>query len=295
MGRPITAVTPLAGFPELTMTQHMIGPRIRKSLKTLKRPWRLGLISLAMLAVTINPLAVSAQEKAPERFYIFTENYPPYNASENGRNFEHRAEDIKGICTEMVKAMLENVNYDIIMKMRDWSRAYDWVQGRENHGLFCTARTDAREDQWQWVGPLASIKWTLFAAPDSNITLNSLEDARKYEIAGYKGDVMTEYLLREGFDVTTSVSDEANPRRLVLGQVDLWVVDGVVGPQVAKEQGDIEGLKPVLVFRETPMYLAVSKKTDPQVVKNLQQGLDKARDEGRIQAISDKYFKGASE
>ncbi|MCG7198867.1 ABC transporter substrate-binding protein [Marinobacter pelagius] len=226
---------------------------------------------------------------AAERLYIFTENYPPYNASKSGQGFAHSEDEITGICTDMVKAMLARVDYDYVMKMRVWSYAYDWVQGRENHGLFCTARTDEREDQFQWVGPLASIKWTLFAAPDSDITLSSLEDARDLRIAGYKGDVMSDYLVSKGFNVVMSSSGDVNAQRLVLGQADLWVTDGLVGPLVAKEEHDIEGLKPVLVFRETPMYLAVSNETAPEVVKDLQNALDSARSSGELESIVASY------
>lgn len=241
-----------------------------------------GLLALSLSAVAT--AAISA-----ERLYIFTENYPPYNASESGKGFAHSEDDITGICSDMVKAMLSRVDYDYVMKMRAWSYAYDWVQGRENHGLFCTARTDAREGLFQWVGPLASIKWTLFAAPDSDITLDSLDDARELQIAGYKGDVMSEYLVEEGFDVAMGISGDVNTRRLMLGQADLWVTDGLVGPLVAEEEHDITGLKPVLVFRETPMYLALSKNTDPAIVADLQQALDAARAEGELADIAARY------
>ncbi|MFO7993136.1 MAG: ABC transporter substrate-binding protein [Marinobacter sp.] len=241
-------------------------------------------VAFGLLFLSLAPAAV-----AEDKLYIFTEHYPPYNASTTGQGFAHNADDIAGICTDMVKQMMERVDYEYIMKMRDWSRAYDWVQGRENHALFCTARTDEREDQFQWVGPLAPIKWTLFAAPDSDIELDSLEDARQYRIAGYKGDVMSDYLVNEGFEVIRNVSGDQNPRRLTLGQADLWVTDGLVGPLVAEEEHGITGLKPVLVFRETPMYLAVSTETDPEIVEDLQQGLDEARESGALDGIISRY------
>ena len=110
--------------------------------------FRIALRTLFFLALA--PMAV-----ADDKLYIFTENYPPYNASTTGQGFAHNREDITGICTDMVKTMMDRVDYEYVMKMRDWSRAYEWVQGRENHALFCTARTDEREDEFQWVGPLA--------------------------------------------------------------------------------------------------------------------------------------------
>lgn len=238
---------------------------------------------LLMLAGTSSVL------QAAERLYIFTEHYPPYNASVSGEGFAHNKDEITGICTDMVKAALTRVDYDVVMKMRVWSYAYNWVQGRDNHGLFCTARTDERENLFQWVGPLAPIKWTLFAAPDSDLELDSLEDAKGLRIAGYRGDVMSEYLVDQGFNVVMNASGDVNPRRLVLGQTDLWVTDGLVGPLVAEEEHGITGLKPVLVFRETPMYLAMSKETAPEIVNDLQRAVDEARSAGELDDIIARY------
>ncbi len=231
----------------------------------------------------------SAAAQAADKLYIFTEHYPPYNASINGEGYAHSEDDITGICTDMVKAMLARVDYDYVIKMRAWSYIFERVQDRANHGLYCTARTPEREELFHWVGPLAPIKWTLFAAPDSDLTLSSLEQAKDLRIAGYKGDVMSEYLVDQGYNVVMSLSGDMNPQRLVLGQADLWVTDGLVGPLVAKKDHGIEGLKPLLVFRETPMYLALSKKTAPAVVADLQRALDEARSAGELDAIVARY------
>ncbi|KAA1176176.1 transporter substrate-binding domain-containing protein [Marinobacter salinexigens] len=245
-----------------------------------------GLVKRSLFGMVLS--AVVSSSLAAERLYIFTENYPPYNTSSTGEGFAHNAEDISGICGDMVKTMLARAGYDYVMKMRAWSLAYERVQKKENHGLFCTARTDEREDLFQWVGPMASIKWTLFAAPDSTITLNSLEDAKDLTIAGYKGDVMSEYLVEQGFNVVMSLSSDVNASRLKLGQADLWVTDGLVGPMMAESQG-VTGLKSVLVFRETPMYLALNKQTSPAIVADLQQALDSARNAGDLDAIVARY------
>lgn len=247
----------------------------------------LSRVKAGLLSVILAGFAASTT--AADRLYIFTEKYPPYNDTVSGQAFAHDESDITGICSEMVKAALARLDYDYVMKMRAWSYAYNWVQDRENHGLFCTARTDEREDQFQWAGPLASIKWTLFAAPDSTISLNALEDAKDLQIAGYKGDVMSDYLIDKGYNVITAISGDVNTRRLMLGQADLWVTDGLVGPLVAKEEHGITGLKPVLVFRETPMYLAFSRSTDPAIVADFQRALDEARQAGELRRIEDSY------
>lgn len=234
-------------------------------------------------------LAIASTVHAREKLYIFTEHYPPYNSSTTGQGFAHQAEDISGLCAEMVKAMMARTDLEYVMKMRAWSLGYDRVQRQPNHALFCTGRTEEREDRFEWVGPLASIQWTLFAAPESEITLASLEDARDYSIAGYKGDIMSEYLVSQGFDVVMGMNGEMNPRRLMLGQVDLWVTDGLNGPLIAEQKQGVSGLRPVLVFRETPMYLAVNKDTDPAVVAELHAALAAAQQTGEWQQILARY------
>ena len=100
---------------------------------------------------------------------------------------------------------------------------------------------------------------------------------------------MLEYLVDQGFNVVMGVSGDLNTRRLTLGQADLWVTDGLVGPLMAEEEHGITGLQPVLVFRETPMYLAFSNNTDPAVIEDLQQALDEAREAGEIERIAASY------
>lgn len=226
---------------------------------------------------------------AAERLYLFTQNYPPLHASKSGKDFAHSEDEIEGVCSDMVKAILARTDFDYVMKMRAWSYAFNWVQGRENHGVFCTARTTEREDLFQWVGPLMSLRWTLFAAPNSDITLSDLEDARGLRIAGYKGDVMSQYLVDQGFNLTMGASGDVNARRLVLGQVDLWVTDAVMGPLVAKAEYGIEGLRPVLEFRETPLYLSVSNETSPEIVAALRSAMGAVRSAGELEAIVKNY------
>lgn len=225
----------------------------------------------------------SSMSLGAERLYLFTQNYPPLHSSKSGKAFAHSSDEIEGVCSDMVKTLLASTDYEYVMKMREWSYSLEWVQGRKNHGVFCTARTADREDLFQWVGPLMSLTWTLFSAPNTDITVSTLEDARDLRIAGYKGDVMSEYLLSNGFNMTMGASGDVSVRRLMLGQVDLWVTDAIMGPLVAQAEYGIEGLIPVLQFRETPLYLALSTETPPEIVAKLQDATDTVRNSGTME------------
>lgn len=243
------------------------------------------LLTLACASLMFASIASYGKEKLT----FYTEQFPPYNMTMDGKAFAHKAEDISGLCTDMVKQMITQLPYDTQIKLRNWNYGMSTVKRKLNHGLFCTARTPEREDSFKWVGPLTEIRWTLFAKPDSSITLESLDDARQYRIGGYKGDVMTAYLEDKGFEVSALVNDSVNPKRLLLGQIDLWVADELSGPYVASDSADINGLKPVLTFNVSPLYLAINADTDQRIIDELNKAFESVRRSGQLEVIERTY------
>lgn len=244
--------------------------------------YRAGLFALCLSLLC-------GQVAAQDKFRIYTENYPPFNMSISGQTFAHKPDDITGLCTDLVKQMLTHTSISFSMKLRDWSAGLSRAMKKPNHGIFCTAKTEERLPYFNWVGPLAEIQWTLFAKPGSSIKLNKLEDAKKYRIGGYKGDVLSDYLIDRGFNVITITNDALNPRKLVLGQIDLWVSDKLSGPYLASETEDIEDLVPALVFNSTPLYLAVNKETNPKTLESLKNAYKLIKSNGEADAITEQY------
>ena len=247
---------------------------------------RKTLLGSCLIAVTALSTSLTLAET---KLNIFTENYPPYNMSLSGGAFAHKEEDIAGLCTDVVKALMKKTGIDYRLKLRNWATGLTRAKTKPDHAIFCAARTEDREPFFHWIGPLASIDWTLYAKPGSDITLNSLEDAKKYRIGGYKDDVMSNYLIERGFNVSTMANDSLNPRRLVLNQIDLWVTDGLAGPYVASEE-DITDIVPVLTFRQTPLFMAVNVNSDPAMVEMIQKSFKIMQDNGDIEAMSKPYM-----
>lgn len=237
----------------------------------------LGLLIMVSYAAAANELR------------IYTEQYPPYNMTTNGQPFAHKKEDISGLCTDTLNALLANTDLKYSIKLRALNYGLNRAANHPEHAIYCVSKTADREPSFNWVGPLASIKWTLFAKPGSSIELNTLEDAREYRIGGYKSDVMTNFLADKDFDVQAISNNGLNARRLETDQIGLWVADGLAGPYLAADTADVTDLKHVLVFRETPMYLAVNKDTDPEILQALNEGYQKLVESGEKEAISQAY------
>lgn len=220
---------------------------------------------------------------------LYTEQYPPYNMTTNGQPFAHSKAEITGLCTDVLTALVEQANIEYSIKLRDLSYGLNRTEQHPNHGIYCVSKTAEREPMFEWVGPLANIEWSLFAKPGSSIRLSDLNDAHDYRIGGYKGDIMTNYLTEKGFNVAAISNNGLNARRLVQDQIDLWVADGLAGPYLAADASDVTGLEKVLVFRETPMYLAIHKGTDPETIRALQASYESLVNSGEMQTISRSY------
>ena len=67
------------------------------------------------------------------------------------------------------------------------------------------------------------------------------------------------------------------------------VADGLAGPYLAADASDVTGLEAVLVFRETPMYLAINKDFDPDLIKALNTAYQAMQESGEIDTISRSY------
>lgn len=244
---------------------------------------------LAALLLTLATLSVTSLAQAEDnRLYLYTENFPPYNMSATGRAFEHNGDNVDGLCTEMVKAILARTDLDYVIKLRNWDYGYNRVLNKPNHGIFCTTYTEERAPQFKWVGPLTSNLWTIFGPPGSDLQIDELEDLRGLTIGGYRNDVMTTYLKEHGYTVSELDSDDLNPKRLVLGQVDVWIADRLAGPYFASQQ-DVEDLVPLYSFNDTQLYLAINPTTSDEVVEKLNDALAEVHQSGMFEAISDKY------
>lgn len=243
---------------------------------------------LSLFLSLILSLASTPQVSASEKLYLYTENFPPYNMSATGRAFEHNGDSIDGLCTEMVKAILGHTSLDYVIKLRNWDYGYNRAKDKKNHGIFCTTYTEKRAPMFKWVGPLTKNLWTVFAPANTDLKIDKLEDARGLLFGGYRNDVMTEYLLERGYEVSALDSDDLNPKRLELGQVDLWIADRLAGPYFASQQ-DVEGLEPVYSFNDTELYLAINPATPDSVIDELNAALQKVRDTGMYEAIETKY------
>jgi polar amino acid transport system substrate-binding protein len=245
----------------------------------------LALASASVLLVN----GAQAVESLDTDLVLLTENFPPYNMAKNGKNFA-QDENIDGIAVDIVREMFKRADITYSLTLRfPWERIYKIALEKPGYGVFVMARLPDREKLFKWVGPIGPDDWIMLARGDSKITLETLNDARKYKIGAYKGDAIAETLAKQGLKPVVVLRDQDNAKKLVNGQIDLWATGDPAGRYLARQDG-VTGLKTVLRFNSAELYLALNRNVPDDAVAKLQAALDQMRKDGVVEEIMARYL-----
>ncbi|WP_170230633.1 substrate-binding periplasmic protein [Roseibium hamelinense] len=213
---------------------------------------------------------------------IVSEDLPPYNYSKSGI--------ASGVSTEVVTAVMEAAGLSAPIRFQPWARSYHLALSRPNTLIFSIARTPERENQFIWIGQIAPYGSSLFKrSSDRSVQVDTLDDARAYQIGVYLSDVKHQYLLSEGFTRLEPVDhDLLNIRKLAKGRIDLVASDDAFFSYIIRQEGfepaDFERVLK-LPGLGGQLYMAMSLGSDPDVVQALTQGLDALKASGRHREI----------
>lgn len=236
------------------------------------------------MAIKLSVLLVcclSGAALAAPPLQINTEDSPPFNMLIDGQ--------ISGSSTDKVRALMRLAKLAYKIELMPWRRAYEDALRRGHSCVYSTTRTAEREALFKWVGPIAYNEWVLFGRADNPIKLSQLEDARPYLIGAYNGDVRESYLRARDFRVETAVADAINPRKLMLGRIDLWVSGRYDGP-ILIDQGGYQGkIVPLLSFFRSELYLACNRQVDDKLIDQLNVQLSVIHRDGTANAIDERY------
>jgi polar amino acid transport system substrate-binding protein len=243
-----------------------------------------GSMMKKVFVIVASVFLVSVQPVLSQELTILTENLPPLNYVENGV--------LVGPSVETVREIQRRVGSHEPIQVYPWARAYKMALEQENVVLFGTTHTEARHDQFTWIGPLATKRDILVAGKGSGIRIDSLEDAKKVKRIGTLRDDTRERLLESlGFTNLEPVSDEQlNAKKLILGRIDLWAFK-IPGLRTVCELAgvDYNQVEEVYHLREINIDIAFSKKTSDSIVQKWRNAFDEMLADGTIMQIRKKW------
>ncbi|OIP14873.1 MAG: amino acid ABC transporter substrate-binding protein [Comamonadaceae bacterium CG2_30_57_122] len=250
------------------------------------RPWR-KLFFLTLLAMS----AALVNLARAETLQVVTEEFPPYNYTEQGR--------LTGFSTEVVRAVLQEANIHGNFQSQPWARAYETAQHADSVLIYSIARTPQRESLFKWVGMIAPTDFYLYSLPQRQLHFTQLAQAKSYQTATVNEDVGEQFLISKGFqkgkNLQSSVRYELNYDKLKQGRVDLWIMTELVAAHLARQAGDdpAKSLARSYAIRELSsdgLYMAFGPKTPDALVERLRKALVKIKDNGSYDALKKKWL-----
>lgn len=236
-------------------------------------------------------LACLLPAHAGETIKILTEEYPPYNYTDKGK--------ITGLGTEVVQAVLKEINIEGQFQSVPWARAYETTQNSENVLIYSINRSKDREKLFKWVGQITPTDFYLFSLKSRNIQLADLGSAKNLQIGTVNQDVGEQFLASQGFvvghNLQSSSKYELNYEKLKLGRIDLWVMNELSAYYIARQAGD----DPTTVLQKSLRipelsgggnYMAFGPKTSDALVERFRKGLEIIKKNGIYDALQKKWL-----
>lgn len=197
---------------------------------------------------------------------------------------------VSGVATDLVRAVLDKVDVDYTITIYPWSRAYAMALTKPNVLIYSMTRTPQRESQFKWVGEIIPINYSLFRLKSKpQVSPQSLEHAKKYSIGVINKGAIHKYFQQQDFPHIQPVSDiKAHVKKFVSGRVDLIALNITRLPQLCKKNiVDCQLIEPVMTLPDisTGLYLAFSHNSDDKLVAQAQLAYTELKQDGTYQKI----------
>lgn len=201
---------------------------------------------------------------------LYTEHWPPYQKVEND-------DLVTGVIADKIKEVLTAVNWPFQIKAVPWPRAIYLAENIKNSLIFSVARFPEREENYQWIASLSTITSKLIRFNnDKNITINTLNDVKKYNLVLKRGEASSVYFSKNDMvtqNKTIWVSSSKQALKLLsIGRGDLYpVATTSFSEAIAESDFHKNQFSYVYDFTEldVDLYLATSLKTSQTLVKEI--------------------------
>ncbi len=259
-------------------------------LHALKRITRLGRHGLAGLTGAVAAgliLAAGVQAQTLNDIEWISEEYAPYNYSENGRP--------TGISVDILTKIWEKLGVERTaddIRILPWARGYRMAQEQPNVCLFATTVTEPRRELFQFVEPLVEVRIAIVGPREADVDIRSVEDLAPLRIGVVRDDIGEHLLELAGAESPIIRTDSARIMvRMLRGRrFEAVAYDSDVARwNMTQEDIDPAGYRDFYILEEAVMGYACSKTMDPALVARLQQALDALIADGTVERITREY------
>ncbi len=207
-------------------------------------------------------------------------DFPPYEYQENGQP--------KGILVEIVRTVFQRAGLPLELVHKPFNRAYEETKAGKIDGLFNFYKIPERLKHFDYSEPLILNPLVLFVLQDSTLSFSGCLG----ELAGLNIGAMQGYTYGTEFDesalftIDRAGSHELNFQKLLLGRIDAYPCDKLVGQYVLRT----EGLSSRITFLPEPVnvmegHIGFAKGRHEDVLRKINPVIREMRKSGELDRI----------
>jgi len=238
----------------------------------MKKPCRYWIIYSSLCCFILLPTATASE------YQITTTEMPPYS-----KNYS-------GLAIDIVKELFKRADMTMSLKIMPLKRAIKTTREikANNSCVFPIQRTQEREADFKWVGPIIISQSALFSL-ENHLEIAVLNDALQYNILVTRGSAEEEYWQRLSANTESSNNDKLNILKLSRHRAKLWASDVMTAFYYAKKN-NIK-IKNNLMYMTSLKALACNIETPDSTISKLNTILEAMYHDGTIQVIFNNYIK----
>ncbi|MEE3927908.1 substrate-binding periplasmic protein [Pseudomonas viridiflava] len=230
-------------------------------------------------------LLLSAPARA-DHYQVVTEEWAPYNYSENGQ--------LTGMTTEIVRAIMKVTGHEFTLVLAPSMRASHILKMRPRTIMYSMFRTPEREHLYKWVGPILeeSIHPYQLATATPVTSLEQLLHAP--QITTRHAGLLPDMLQSLGFrNLDKSATESVQLYRMLLnGRTGIIIGDTAAGVAYQSRHLNIAPgtlrQVPIELYRSS-LYIAFSQDSEDELVASWASALETLRQSGELERIQQRY------
>jgi polar amino acid transport system substrate-binding protein len=209
-------------------------------------------------------------------------------AHETPSSTDERPGVAEGSTIDVVREIQRRIGDTNPIRIVPWARAYHLVEHEPNVAVLQVVRTPSRAPLFQWVGPFDHFSSDLFAPAESDLHIDSLEDAKTVAHIGVvRGSYLDDELTKLGFanldrqpTLALAILKMKSNRINLVASDTVTIQDFIDAGRL--EKGDIRS-----VFRlmSASNYIIFSKNTPKYIVESWQNSLESMKADGAFDRL----------